>query len=46
MTVKIDRLDDEEWLLTCVYTYGYTEVILLSTEDIKELIKQLKEAGF
>ena len=46
MAVKIDRLDDEEWLLTCVYTYGYKEVIRLSTEDIKELIKQLKETGF
>ena len=46
MVVKIDQLNTDEWLLTCVHTYGSKEVISLSTDDIKELIKQLKEAGF
>ena len=46
MTVEIENMDDEEWNIIHTHKDGFVKIMTLDSEEVKELVKELKKAGF
>ena len=46
MTVELKKMDGKEWDIIHTSKGGFVKVMILDSEEVKELIKKFKEAGF
>ena len=46
MPVDISKVNKEEWSIIHTHKHGFKEQIVLDSEEVRELIEELKKEGF